>query len=73
MSANTAISWPCYTINPAYMLRAEREIGSIEVGKKADLVVLGRNLFDVPPYDIHKVEIQMTTMGGRLTYVRAPQ
>ncbi|WP_084615590.1 amidohydrolase [Solimonas flava] len=62
-----------YTINPAYMLRAESEIGSIAVGKKADLVVLERNLFDVPPNDIHKVEIRMTMMDGRPTYVQSQQ
>ncbi|MGH8443927.1 MAG: amidohydrolase [Solimonas sp.] len=61
-----------YTINAAYMLRAEREIGSLEVGKKADLVALERNLFDVPAGDIHKVKVDLTMMNGRLTYVARP-
>jgi len=34
-----------YTINGAYQLRMEDEIGSIEVGKRGDLVVLDRDLF----------------------------
>jgi len=46
----------------------EDKIGSIEVGKYADLVVLGKNLFDVKPDDISKVKVLMTMMGGKITY-----
>jgi len=61
----------CYTINGAYMLRMSKKIGSIEAGKQADLVVLGKNLFDVSPYEIHRVPILLTMMAGKITY-RAP-
>ena len=37
-----------YTINAAWAHHLERETGSIETGKLADLIVLDRNLFDVP-------------------------
>src|SRR5439155_4593259 len=37
-----------HTINSAYELHQERNLGSIEVGKLADLIVLSQNLFDVP-------------------------
>jgi len=57
-----------YTINGAYMLRREHRIGSIKVGKEADLVVLDRNLFDVADHDIHKVRVLLTMMGGKVTY-----
>jgi predicted amidohydrolase YtcJ len=57
-----------YTINGAYMLRMEDKIGSIEVGKYADLVVLDRNLFDVGPHDLHKAGVRMTMMNGKVTY-----
>ena len=57
-----------YTINGAYQLRMEDEIGSIEVGKRADLVVLGANLFDVPVASIHAVPVRMTMMDGRVTF-----
>ena len=36
-----------FTIDAAYQLRMEDEIGSIEVGKKADLIVLDQNIFEV--------------------------
>jgi len=44
------------------------ERGSIEVGKLADLVVLEKNLFDVPALDIHKVSTSMTVFDGRIVY-----
>jgi hypothetical protein len=57
-----------YTIDAAYQLHMEDEIGSLEVGKKADLVVLDRNLFETDPYDIHKTEVVMTLMDGNVVY-----
>jgi predicted amidohydrolase YtcJ len=46
----------------------EDEIGSLEVGKKADLVILDKNLFDVETYDIHKTQVVMTVMDGSVVY-----
>jgi predicted amidohydrolase YtcJ len=56
------------TLGAAYQIRMEREIGSIEVGKLADLVVLDRNLFEVAPQDIHNTKILMTVMNGKVTH-----
>ncbi len=56
------------TINGAYLLGMENEIGSIKVGKKADLIVLDKNLFELPPTDIHKVKVIYTMMNGAVTY-----
>ncbi len=56
------------TMGAAYQLRMERDIGSIETGKLADLVVLERNLFDVAPHDIHKTKVLMTVMNGKVMY-----
>lgn len=57
-----------YTINAAYQLRLEHEIGSIEEGKRADLVLLGSDLFGVEPEEIHAVPVVLTMMDGRITY-----
>jgi predicted amidohydrolase YtcJ len=56
------------TIRAAIQLEADGEIGSIEVGKKADLIVLDRNLFEIPAHEIHDVRILMTLMDGRIVH-----
>ena len=57
-----------YTINGAYTMRLEDEQGSIEVGKRADLVVLDRNLFEIDPYQISDARVTMTVFDGRTVY-----
>lgn len=57
-----------FTLDAAYQLRMENEIGSIEVGKKADLIVLDQNLFEVDAYSIHKTNVVMTLLGGETVY-----
>lgn len=59
-----------YTINAAYQLNMEREIGSIEVGKKADLVILQKDLFAIDVYDIHRVRVDSVYMDGKKVYGR---
>lgn len=60
-----------YTINAAYAHRQERETGSVEVGKLADLIVLDRNLFEVPIAQIHEVHVLRTLLEGKTVYERA--
>lgn len=67
ISIETAISG--FTIDAAYQLHMEDEIGSLETGKKADLVVLDRNLFEADPYEIHRTEVVMTVLDGEVIYV----
>ncbi|WP_138380562.1 amidohydrolase [Luteithermobacter gelatinilyticus] len=62
-----------YTLDAAYQLHLEDQIGSIEVGKKADLVVLGQNPFDVNAYDIHRIPVLLTMMGGKVVYEKPEQ
>ena len=54
-----------YTIAGAYAAFEEKETGSIEVGKAADLIVLDRNLFEVPPEKIHEAKVLWTLLEGR--------
>jgi predicted amidohydrolase YtcJ len=60
------------TLDAAYQLRLEKNTGSIEVGKCADLAVLQENLFDVPVREIHATPIVMTMMNGGFTHRTAP-
>jgi predicted amidohydrolase YtcJ len=57
-----------YTRNAAYIMRLENETGSIEVGKRADLIVLDRNLFEIPVTEINEAHVLLTLMDGRPVY-----
>jgi len=60
-----------YTINAAYHSFDEDRLGSIEVGKCADMVVLGRDLLTAPPETIIDIPIDMTIVEGRIIYSRS--
>ena len=55
-----------YTINGAKMLRVENQIGTLEKGKLADLIILDQNIVEGNPKDIHKTKVLMTMMGGKV-------
>ncbi len=60
------------TIGPAWQLRMEDKIGSIEVGKLADLVILERNIMDIKdPEELLKVKVLSTMVDGRISFDRA--
>ncbi len=61
-----------YTINGAYPFRMEDQIGSIEAGKIADLVVLGENLFAMDRLEIHKIKPAAVMMEGHLIHGELP-
>lgn len=56
------------TINAAYTLGKERYIGSLEVGKFADLIVLDRNVFCEPTTKIGKTKVILTMVGANIVY-----
>jgi predicted amidohydrolase YtcJ len=60
-----------YTINGAYVNFQERETGSIEVGKAADLIVLDRNLFEIPAHEIHRAKVLLTLLEGKEVFREA--
>ncbi len=57
-----------FTRENAWFLRAEDEIGSIEAGKLADLVVLDRDYFTVPEDDIKQISSVLTVVGGEIVH-----
>jgi predicted amidohydrolase YtcJ len=57
-----------YTLTSAYAEFAEKDKGSLEPGKLADLAVLSQDIFKVLPGDLPKTESVMTMVGGRIVY-----
>jgi hypothetical protein len=56
------------TMGGAYAMHAEDILGSIEVGKLADFVVIPVDYMTVPAQDIWKIEPEMTVIGGEVAY-----
>ena len=53
-----------YTINAAWQLKREDEIGSLVVGKLADLVLLSQNPQETQPEDLTSIKVEATYLGG---------
>lgn len=62
----------CYTGQAAMACRQEHRTGTIEAGRYADLVVVDRNLFEVPVQEIHAARVLLTLVEGVPVY-RAPE
>lgn len=56
------------TINGAWALHAEHEVGSLEPGKFADVIVLERNVLTVPEATLAENRTVLTMVGGRVVY-----
>ncbi|MCL4849963.1 MAG: amidohydrolase family protein [Bryobacteraceae bacterium] len=59
-----------YTINNAYLTFEEKEKGSIEKGKLADLIVLDRDILTCPVDEVKNIGVEQTYLGGKLIYER---
>ncbi|MFT4075474.1 MAG: amidohydrolase [Asticcacaulis sp.] len=57
-----------YTLNAAHALRREDQIGSIAVGKEADLILLRHDLRDLTPAEIANLRPEWTMMHGRIVW-----
>lgn len=61
-----------YTLDAAYQLRMEEDIGSLQVGKQADLIILDKNIFTVPAHEIHQIRIETTMLAGEVIFGEIP-
>jgi predicted amidohydrolase YtcJ len=58
------------TTGAAYQMYRENETGSLEVGKRGDLIVVDQDPFRVQPQELHKTSVIMTFLDGTLIYRR---
>jgi len=59
-----------WTWNGAYLTFEEKEKGSIETGKLADLAVITKNYTTCPEDEIKDIEALHTVVGGKVVYDR---
>ena len=57
-----------YTYGSAYALGREEELGTLEAGKYADIVVLDKNLLTVPPERIRGTKSILTMINGKVVF-----
>jgi len=56
------------TLDPAYASFAEHTLGSLTPGKKADFVILDKNIMTVPVDEILSAKVRATVIDGEVMY-----
>jgi predicted amidohydrolase YtcJ len=56
------------TLGAAYQIRLDGKVGSLEVGKLADMIVLDQNILEIDPHHIHQATVTMTMMDGKIRH-----
>jgi predicted amidohydrolase YtcJ len=59
-----------YTSGAAYAGFAEKDLGTLEVGKLADLVIIDRNILEAENSDISQARVKLTMVGGKVVFER---
>jgi hypothetical protein len=54
-----------YTVNGAWLSHEEKDRGTLEAGRAADLIILDRDLFAVPRFEIARTKVLLTLLEGR--------
>jgi len=72
LALNEAIDLPsviwAMTINSAYIMNTDDQVGSLEVGKYADIIILDQNLFEIPVEEISSTEVLKTILAGKVVF-----
>ena len=61
-----------YTINGAYLSKEEDKLGSIELGKLADLIVLDKDILTVDEEELKTIKVLTTIVDGKIIYEKEP-
>ncbi|MNN06214.1 N-substituted formamide deformylase precursor [compost metagenome] len=64
------VMFQAYTLNAARAMRLEQQIGSIKVGKQADLIVLDRDVLSVDAETLRDTQVLQTWFAGKQVYMR---
>jgi hypothetical protein len=59
-----------YTVMPPRAIRRDDRLGTLEVGKYADFLILSDDPFTFPKEDIGAIEVVKTFVGGKMVYDR---
>ncbi len=59
-----------FTINAATRLGLDKELGTIESGKRADFIVIDKNPFRIPATEIHTIKVEKTYIDGEAVFER---
>jgi len=57
-----------YTWNGAYLGKDDDKLGSLELGKLADLIVLDRDILSIPQEEIKDIKVLTTIVDGKIVY-----
>jgi len=61
-----------YTTGSAYAANHDGRVGSLQPGKLADLIVLSKDIFTMPPQTISSARVLMTMVGGKVVFGQDP-
>ena len=58
------------TLDSAYLIKQEDKVGSIEVGKRADMIILDKNILEIPATEIGTTKVLTTLLDGKVVFDR---
>lgn len=61
-----------HTVDAAWQLGLEDQIGTLEVGKQADIVILDADPYYAAAHEIHRIRVDTTFSAGRQVFEREP-
>ena len=58
-----------FTKWPAYAIFKEETLGTLEIGKLADITIFDQDIMTIPNKDILATKVVMTVVGGKIVYI----